>query len=159
MRPFAILLSAAALLVAQPPTPPEYKGIPARTSPGDYQSQASAGKLTIAAEFTGHSFPVTEGPLTSEDFVAAEIGLYGPAGERLKISSGDFSLRINGKKSVNSQVFSAVFSSLKDPEYIEPDYEPKSEKQSKTSMNSGGGGGGGGRKQKGDSEKWPRAPR
>ena len=147
----------AALLCGQAstpvPVPPEYKGIPPRAAAADYQFQAPAGKATIGAEFTGHSFPTLEGPLTNEDYVAVELGLYGPAGERLRISSGDFTLRINGKKSVPSQVFSAVFSSLRDPEYVEPDYEPKSEKGSRTSMNSGGGG-----KQKGDSSNGPPPP-
>ena len=155
MKSLLASLLGATLLVAQtPPAPPEYKGIPARATPADYQFQAKAGSATIAAEFTGHSLPTAEGPLTTEDFVAVEIALYGPAGERLKISSGDFSLRL-GKKLVPSQPFASVFSSLKDPEYIEPDFEPKSEKQSKTSMNSGGGGGG---KQKGDSSNGPPPP-
>ncbi len=154
----ATALLNVTLLLGQaptPPAPPEYKGIPPRASAADYQFQATAGTATIGAEFTGHSFPTVEGPLTNEDYVAVEVGLYGPAGERLRISSADFTLRINGKKSVPSQVFSAVFSSLRDPEYIEPDYEPKSEKGGRTSLGSGGGGGGG--KQK-DTSNGPPPP-
>src|SRR5207247_1860211 len=76
----------------------ETKGIPPRAAPGDYQSQVQAGTVTIAAEFTGHSLPTPGGPLTTEDYVAVETALFGPAGAQLKISAQDFSLRINGKK-------------------------------------------------------------
>src|SRR5687768_14855364 len=76
----------------------EIKGIPPRATPGDYQSQAQAGTVTIAAEFTGHSVPTFEGPLTTEDYVAVETALFGPAGAQIKIAAADFSLRVNGKK-------------------------------------------------------------
>ena len=77
---------------------PETKGMPPRATPGDYQAQAKAGKVTIAAEFMGHSVPRPEGPLTTEDYVVIETGFFGPAGERVNLSVGDFSLKINGKK-------------------------------------------------------------
>src|SRR4051812_39338074 len=76
----------------------ETKGIPPRAAPGDYQSHAQAGTLTIAAEFTGHALPTLEGPLTTDDYVAVETALFGAAGTQIKISADDFSLRVNGKK-------------------------------------------------------------
>ena len=59
--PLMILgLMAGLLLCAQ--TPPskdipasELKGMPARVAPTEYQAHAQAGKVTVAAEFLGHT--------------------------------------------------------------------------------------------------------
>ena len=121
---------------------PENKGLPPRVSPTDYQVQGKAGEITIAAEFDGHAVPVEEGsPLSAEEYVVVEAALYGPAGTKLTLSPGQFSLRINGKKqAVPSEPFEVVFKSLKDPEWIPPD---TGDKKSKTSIGGGGGGGAG----------------
>lgn len=112
-----------------------------RAAPTDYQAQAKAGTVTIAAEFKGHSVPTAESVLTTEDFVVVEAGLYGPADARLKLSLDDFSLRINGKKApLPSLPADFVLKSVKDPDY-EPPAAPEA-KHSKTKLNTGGGGGG-----------------
>jgi len=114
----------------------ELKGIPPRATPADYQAHAEAGTLTIAAEFTGHSLPTAEGPLTTEDYVAVEVALFGPAGTSAKISASDFSLRVNGKKTpLSAQPSGVTFSSLKDPEWVPPEAP---EKKSKSSIGGGG---------------------
>src|SRR5882757_3766184 len=92
-----ILIPITALcLCAQAPGAPgkeapgnEIKGIPPRAAPTDYQAHAQAGTVTIAAEFKGHSIPTSLGPLSSEDYVAVEIGWFGPADARVKIASTD----------------------------------------------------------------------
>ena len=119
--------------------PVEVKGMPPRAAPGDYQAHAQAGPVTIGAEFTGHAINPPQGSaLTSEDYVTVEVALFGPAGARATLSSGDFSLRINGKKTaLPSQPFGVVLTSLKDPEWEPP---VPVEKKSKTSMGGGGGG-------------------
>jgi hypothetical protein len=117
-------------------SPAESKGIPARATPGDYQFQARAGAVTIAAEFTGHALPTAEGPLSSEDYIAVEVALFGPAGAPLRISAQDFSLRVSGRRApLPSQPFGRVLSSLKDPEYIPPEAP---EQKSKSSIGAGG---------------------
>ncbi|MBK5291911.1 MAG: hypothetical protein JJE04_09580 [Acidobacteriia bacterium] len=142
--PFALLI---ALCLQGQSTPgqdarTETRGIPPRAAPGDYQFQAQAGTVTIAAEFTGHSLPTLEGPLTTEDYVAVEAALFGPAGAPIKISARDFSLRVNGKKTpLPSQPYGLILSSLKDPEWAPPEAPaPKS----KSSIGSGGQGQGDG---------------
>ena len=115
----------------------ESKGLPPRVSPAEYQAHAKAGAVTIAAEFTGHSVPTPEGTFTTEDFVVVEAALFGPPEARATLSIGDFSLRINGKKTASpSQPFVLAFKSLKDPEWEPPS---KSESKSKTSLGTGGG--------------------
>jgi hypothetical protein len=106
----------------------ELNGLPPRATPADYQAHAQAGTVTVAAEVTGHAIPTAQGPLSSEDYVAIETGLFGPPEARLTLSLGDFSLRINGKKSpLSSQPYALVVQSVKDPEWEPPvPAEPKS---------------------------------
>ncbi len=110
-------LCAAAF--AQPSTGPQ--GVPPRAAPSDYPAHAQAGQITIAADFTGHNIPTREGPLTTEDFVAIEVGFYGPADAKLVLSAEDFTLRINGKKPLPEQSYEDMLRSLRDPEWIPPD--------------------------------------
>lgn len=117
----------------------ESTGLPPRATPADYQAQGKAGKITIGAEFAGHSVPMAEGPLTTEDFVVVEVGLFGAAGSSAQLSPDDFSLRINGKKAQASLSPLMVLKSLKDPSWIPPD--TGADKSSKTSFGGGGGGG------------------
>jgi hypothetical protein len=119
----------------------EVKGMPPRVGPTEYQAHGEAGPLTIAADFTGHSVATPETTYTTEDYVVVEVGLFGAPGARAKLSTGDFSLRINGKKTASpSQPYQLVFKSLKDPEWEPPSKEAKS----KTSIGGGGGGDSGG---------------
>jgi hypothetical protein len=118
------------------------KGMPPRASATEYQAQSEAGKATIGAEFTGHSVATPEHTFSSEDYVVVEAGIFGPPGTRTMLSRDDFSLRINGKKTVlPSEPYELVFHSLKDPEWQAPD--SKEEKGSKGGLTTGGGGGGG----------------
>jgi len=123
----SVLLAAlSASLPGQTPpakeAPTESKGLPPRATPAEYQTVAKAGDLTIAADFVGHSLPVQQGnTLSTEDYVVVELGLYGAAGARLKLSAEDFSLRINGKKTaLSTQPYGLVLSNVKDPEWEPP---------------------------------------
>ena len=157
MKSFSIQKSgiyAASVLVsiffagAQTPPVKEAQGMPHRATPADYQAAAQVGTVTIAAEFTGHSVPTMQGPLTTDDYVIVETAFFGPADAKLKLSFEDFALRINGKKVPSpGQPYGAVLSSLKDPEW---EATIVVEKKSKGGLGTGGGG------DKGDST--PAAP-
>ena len=134
-----VLLFGAGLF-AQPPT--EIQGLPVRAGAADYQNQAQVGKITLAADFVGHSVPTIQGPLSSEDYVSVEVAFLGTPDSKVKISFEDFSVRINGKKTViPSQQYGLVMKSLSDPEWISPVVE---ESKSKGGVSTGGGGGAGG---------------
>ncbi len=140
-----VLVTALCLCVQGQDTPGkdaqvnESKGLPPRAAPADYEAHAQAGAVTVAAEFKGHSVPTLQGTYTTEDYVAVETGLFGAPGARTKLSSDDFSLRINGKKApLSSQSYVLVFGSLKDPEWVPP--ESAESKAGKTSFGGGGGG-------------------
>lgn len=141
-RVFPLFFAAFVTLAQTPPAPPaaETKGMPPRASAGDYQVHATAGTLSIGAEFKGHSMPTLQGTLTNEEYVAVELGLFGAKeGDKTKITITDFSLRVNGKKGATESVpWGAIAMTLKDPEW-EPDTptEP-SGKKSKTAINSSG---------------------
>jgi hypothetical protein len=145
----SIPMAAVCLLAQGQATPPaesdaqasETRGMPARATPGDYQAHAPAGPVTIGAEFMQHSVPTPKGLLVSEDYVVVEAGVFGPPGARATVNPSDFSLRINGKKTQQSEPYATVFKSLKDPEW-EPDVPV--EKKDKTSVGSTGLGKGGG---------------
>jgi len=114
----------------------ESRGMPPRTGPGEYQSQAKAGMLTVGAEFMGHSVPTPDAIYMTEEYVVVEVGLFGPPEARATLSATDFSLRINGRKAAPSQPFELVAKSLKDPEW-----EPSSKAdKSKGGLSTGGGG-------------------
>lgn len=130
-------ITAALLMIAQEPAAtPKLQGIPPRAAPTDYQFHAPAGKLTVAAEFTGHSVGTPEGTLTTDDFVVVETGIYGPPGGRATLSPRDFSIRVNGKKPIPGESYGLVVKTLRDLE-LEP---TASEQKSKTSVGTGGQG-------------------
>lgn len=124
-------------------TPPKeqssVRGMPPRTSAADYQAHEKAGAVTIAADFAGHGIVTPEGTLTTDDYVVFEVAFYGPPGTHTQISADDFSLRINGKKSLPNQPYGMVIGEVKDPEWVPP--ESASPSKSKTSLNSGGSAG------------------
>jgi hypothetical protein len=114
------------------PTPPvggtinEPQGLPPRTSPSDYPTQAKLGAITLAADFAGHGLPTPDGPLSSEDYIVVEVAFFGPPGTRLPISFNNFSLRINNKKNATpSETYERVGTSVKDPEWTPPEKPEK----------------------------------
>jgi len=136
----AFCLYGQAQTTGEPPKagaqPIRAEGIPARSSPTDYPTQAKLGDITIAAEFMGHSVPTPEATLSTEDYVVVETAFFGAPGAKLKLSVDDFTLRINGKKKpLSSEPSELVFKSLKDPEWNPPEQK---EKKSKTSFGGGG---------------------
>jgi hypothetical protein len=137
--PFPVI-AVVLLTVCAPPTPAQEaqkpKGLPPRASAAEYQAHAQAGTFTIGAEFAGHSIPDPQSALTTEDFVVVEVGFFGPPEARLQLSNDNFSVRLNGKKTlIPAQGYVAVFRSLKDPEWEPP---VKSEPKTKTNVNGGG---------------------
>jgi len=109
-----------------------------RATPGDYQAQAQAGAITIAAEFTGHSIATPQTILSTEEYVVVEVGVFGPPQARVRLSHEDFSIRINGKKMPSpAQPYALVSKNAKDPEWEA--LNPPEAKKSKGGLSGGGG--------------------
>ena len=112
MRARSILpLLCAAGLLAQ-------KGTEPKPAPRDYPAMAQAGKTGIAAEYMVHSFSGGGRMFVAENYLVVEVAVYPAHGENITISSSQFSLRLNGKKSVLfSQAPGFVAASLKYPDW------------------------------------------
>ena len=135
LQPGVILAATCLCMQAQQARsneqPAEVKGIPPRSAPTEYLTQAKVGAVTLAAEFKGHSIPDAQGTLNTPDYVAVEVALFGPAGARAQISFSDFSIRINAAKAPKpSQPYGVVLASVKDPEWAPPEAASKKEKGS-----------------------------
>jgi hypothetical protein len=140
MRKLFCIVLGAGLCFAQAAAPSkegrnEPRNLPPRATPADYQAQAKAGSVIVAADFGGHGVPTSDGIYSTEDYIIVEVGLFGPAGSKLNVSYRDFSLRINGKKQAQpAQPYEGAFGSLKDPEWV----PPVAPEKSKTSLGGGG---------------------
>ncbi len=122
--------------------PPERttKGMPPRSAASEYLAHVPLGKVSIGAEFDEHSVPTPEVLLTTEDYVAVEIGFFGPADQHLAISDSDFSLRVNGKKAaLPAEQYAVIFRNVRDPSYAPPELE-NAKKEKTGGINAGGGG-------------------
>ncbi len=101
---------AAGLLHGQGTTPKE--------KPADYPVRAQLAGFQIAAEYLVHSLPVNGGVLDAKDYLVLEIAIYPEAREKVLVSSGDFTLRINNRKSLLfAQVPGMVAASIKYPDW------------------------------------------
>lgn len=117
--------AAAAHNPAKPAEVLEGEGSAPRAAPTDYQAHENAGSVTIAAEFAGHSIPTPDGPLSTEEYIVVETGVFGPPGAKLALSYHDFTLRVNdNKKVLSSESYALV--DVKDPEWAPPAAEKKS---------------------------------
>ena len=136
----AILLALLSYSAAAQEAPTRDPGaIAPRSTPGDYQAQAQAGTITIAAEFTGHNIATPQTILSTEEYVVVEVGVFGPPEARVKLSHDDFSIRINGKKMPSpAQPYALVSKNAKDPEWEA--LNPPEAKKSKGGLSGGGGG-------------------
>jgi hypothetical protein len=132
------MLGAQTAPAPEAPSPRITKGIPARGSAAEYMGHGAVGSLSIGADFDGHDIPTLQSTLTTEDFVAVEVGIFGAHGAHAIISASDFSLRINGKKSaIPTEGFSALTRNLRDPSWTPPDQKDK--EKSRGGLNTGGG--------------------
>ena len=124
-------------------TPNVAKGMPPRNNTAEYMSRGQIGAVSIGAEFDRHSVPTATSILSTEDYVAVEVGLFGAPGTHLAVSDADFTLRINGKKSgLPVEQYAAVFRNLRDPNWVAPEVEAAKKAPSSNGLNTGGGGGG-----------------
>ena len=83
----------------------------------DYPAHASWPKFEIGAEYLMHSIPTQKGTLFAGDYLVVEVSIY-PGKTPLEISSGAFTLRLNGRKFVlNAEPPGFVAAALKYPDW------------------------------------------
>jgi len=74
------------------------QGTPPKPKASDYPVHARAGGFSIGAEFLYRTVPAAGGSVFVRDYLVVELALYGPERVRAAISTGQFSLRLNGGK-------------------------------------------------------------
>ena len=89
MRSLALLL--ASCLYAAEMKPP-------RTEPQHFPVQASAGPLTIAAEYLVRGLPGDKQVFFVRDFLVVEVALFPAKGTQATVKNTAFSLRLNNEK-------------------------------------------------------------
>ncbi len=104
------------------------QGVTPRVSAAEYQGQAQAGAVTVAADFMGHSVPTADGTLATDEYIVVEAAFFGAADGKVKISESDFSLRLDGKKTLPSEPYGLVLPTLWDPEWVPPESASKKSK-------------------------------
>ncbi len=93
---------------------PALAGTAPKEKATDYPVSATLPALSIGAEYLVHSFSGGGQTYVAPDYLVVEVALFSPARAPVSVSSGQFSLRINGKKHVLlPQAPSFVAASLK----------------------------------------------
>ncbi len=64
----------------------------------EYPVQGKAGEVALGAEYLVHSFSSQGQTFFAEDYLVVEVAAYPPKGGQVELSTGQFMLRINGKK-------------------------------------------------------------
>ena len=64
----------------------------------DYPVHGAAGNVALGAEYLVRSFSGRGRTFFAPDHLVVEVAVYPPKGEAVAVSTGQFSLRINGKK-------------------------------------------------------------
>ncbi len=102
----ALLLSLAAAVALGQGTDPKPKA-------DDYDVHAATSKGALGAEFMVHSFSGRGQTYVAKDYLVVEVALYPPKGQGIQVRPGEFSLRVNGRKTLLTPVSpSEVVSSL-----------------------------------------------
>lgn len=68
-----------------------------RSKASDYQAHVSLPTIEIGAEFLLHSVPTDQGFYVAQDYLVVDVGVFPAAHESVKITPGQFRLRINHK--------------------------------------------------------------
>lgn len=87
---------------------------------GDYQANGIAGTLAIGAEYMGPSVTVKTVSVAVPGYLVVEVGIYPAKDSTVQISSGMFTLRVNGKQTLTAQTPGMVAASLKYSDWEQP---------------------------------------
>ncbi len=93
-------------------------GVEPRAKPEQYPVHAKLDQVAIGAEYTVRSFGTRGKTFVTRDYLVVEVAVYPAGGRPLLVSHGQFTLRVNGRKSVLfPQAPSFVAASLKYPDW------------------------------------------
>ena len=98
--------------------------------PADYPAHATLGTTTlgttaIGAEYLVHSIPAGNQTLLASEYLVFEVAVFPPRDHAVEISSGTFTLRLNGKKQVLYPVAPGFVAAAR--EYRDWEFRPNAE--------------------------------
>jgi hypothetical protein len=88
-----------------------------RLKASDYPAHITLPGVEIGAEYMVHSIPAERGGYFAKEFLVVEVAIFPAAHDSLKISSGQFTLRINKKLVLLAQSPGMVAAALKYPDW------------------------------------------
>jgi hypothetical protein len=89
-----------------------------RSKAADYPVHVSVPGMEIAAEYLLHSIPTTHGFYVANLYLVVDVGIFPSSGETIKVSNGQFRLRVNhGKFDLIADTPGTVAGSLKYPDW------------------------------------------
>ncbi|HEY3031744.1 MAG TPA: hypothetical protein VGJ68_16415 [Bradyrhizobium sp.] len=94
------------------------EGAEPKAKAADYPAHSAVGGLEIGAEYMVHSFSGHGQTFIAKDYLTVEVALYTRGADRLELSQGQFTLRLNGRKQMLlPQAPTFVAASLKYPDW------------------------------------------
>ena len=94
------------------------QGTAPRDQPSGYPVRAELPNMNLAAEYLVHSMPTPKGAIFVQDYLVIEVAAYPKGKQSVTLSSGQFTLRINGRtRALLSQTPGMVAASLKYPDW------------------------------------------
>ena len=106
----ALLLLSACLVVAAQEKEP-------RSNASDYPAHVQVASADIGAEYLVHSVPAVTGSYFANEYLVIDVGVFPKSSSAMMISTGQFTLRINGRSVLYSQSPGMVAASLKYPDW------------------------------------------
>jgi hypothetical protein len=100
------IVSAALLFALQAQEAP-------RSKASEYPIHTALPSMEIGAEYMVHSIPGERGGYFAKEYLVVEVAIFPATRDSLKISSGQFTLRINKKSSLIAQSSGMVAAALK----------------------------------------------
>ena len=110
MKFLTTLIACAAVALCQSATEDRQKA-------GDYPVSASLLREDVGAEFLVHSIPASGGYYFAKGYLVVDVGVFPRPDVHVAVSSGQFSLRLNGANGLMAQSPGAVAASLKYPDW------------------------------------------
>jgi len=93
-------------------------GTPPKAAPEDYPVHARLEKLAIGAEYLVHSFSGRGRTFVANHYLVVEVALFPGKDERFEVNSGQFTLRVNGRKqALSPEAAEFVAAALKFPDW------------------------------------------
>jgi hypothetical protein len=88
-----------------------------RAKPSDYPVHARFPRFDLGAEYLVHNVPAEKGEYWAKEYLVVEVALFPGSEGGVRVSSNNFTLRVNGKKILDSVTPGTVAAALKYPDW------------------------------------------